>query len=140
MSTPLVKVFSIGAGVPEIQIFSSASRSKWPAVSTAVGEEDGVAYQQVRRVHLLVLAEQPRVVVLGLRRIDGVRVSEQRHDVPPLDVWNRPCGTGRVDRMCGPDLVVTRSSHCRAIGASIHLWRVVGGSGSSRVWTGQSDP
>ena len=29
-----------------------------------VGEEDGVADQQVRGVHLLVLAQQPRVVLL----------------------------------------------------------------------------
>lgn len=35
MSTPLVKVFWTGVWEPESQIFSSASRSKWPAVSTA---------------------------------------------------------------------------------------------------------
>ena len=35
MSTPLVKVFWIGTELPETQIFSSASRSKVPAVSTA---------------------------------------------------------------------------------------------------------
>lgn len=35
MSTPLLNCFWIGPELPDSQIFSSASRSKFPAVSTA---------------------------------------------------------------------------------------------------------
>lgn len=112
MSTPLVKVFWIGNEVPETQILSSASRSNVAGglhgemrdapvrhgvvlhllagdpllvdeEETPVGEEDGVAYEQVRGVHLLALAQQSREVLLRRRRIDGVRVPEQCHVGPP---------------------------------------------------------
>lgn len=60
----------------------------------AVGEQDGVADQLVRGVDLLVLAEQPGVVLLCGGRIDGVRVAEECHWLcPPVDV--------RMDRRMG---------------------------------------
>lgn len=111
MSTPLVKVFSIGAELPDIQILSSASRSKWPhglhgevrdapvrdgvvlhllarepllvdEHQPAIGEQDRVPDQQIGGVHLLAMPQQSRVVPLRRCRVDAVRVSEQSHESP----------------------------------------------------------
>jgi hypothetical protein len=94
----LVKVFSMGVGVPEIQIFSSASRSKVPAVSTAkwvmlrYGTEWYSTFLPVMpclSIRIRRRSVNPQSAQQDRLRVHRVCVAEECH-VFPLDESERP--------------------------------------------------